>query len=88
MANNASYSLGPISNGVRLNAVAVTPGATTYNPPLTKLWVGVTGNISLTMAQTGTAVLLSNVPVGWINDVAVYSIPSSGTTATDIVGFF
>ena len=88
MANNATYALGPISPGVRQNCVAITPGTTTYNPPLTKLYVGVTGNISVTLTQSGTAVLLSNVPVGFINDIAIYSIPSASTTAQDMVGFW
>lgn len=86
MANNAPYALGPISNAPRTNAVAVTPGATTYNPPLTKLWIGGTGTLVLTMVQSGT-VTLTAVPVGWVEDVAIYSI-GGASTATNIVGFY
>jgi DNA-binding beta-propeller fold protein YncE len=86
MANNATFALGPISPGVRLNGVAVTLGAI-FDPPLSKLYVGGTGNLVLILAQTGT-VTLSAVPAGtWVDGVAVISVGAS-STATNIVGFF
>ena len=85
MANNATYALGPISNGVRLNAVAVTAGATTYNPPLTMLIAAGAGTITAVMAGTGT-VAIPIAANGTIADVAIYQVTTS--TATGVVGFF
>lgn len=86
MANNAPFALGPLSNGVRLNGTIVTPGTTTFNPPLTKLYVGVTGSIVAEMAGTGT-VTFTAVPAGtFINDVAIINIGTA--SATGIIGFW
>lgn len=86
MANNATYPLGPIAPGVRLNAVAVTPGATIFNPPLTALYVGGAGNITITMAQTGS-VTLTAVPAGtMLKDIAILSVTAAA--ATGLIGFF
>jgi hypothetical protein len=86
MANNAPYALGPIPPGPSLNAVAVTAGATVYNPPLTKLWVGGTGNVTIEMPQTGT-VTLTSIPAGtMLDNIAILSVPTA--TATGLVGFW
>lgn len=80
----ANYPPTPI--GPRTNGVAVTPGATIYNPPLTLLYIGTTGALVVTMANGGT-VTLPNVPVGWIYDLAVTNV-GAGTVASNITGFF
>lgn len=86
MANNATYALGPLSNGVRLNGTVVTPGTVVFNPPLTKLYVGSSGSIVAEMAQTGT-VTFTAVPAGsFINDVAIINIGTA--SATGIIGFW
>jgi hypothetical protein len=72
--------------GPRQNAVAVTPGATVYNPPLTLLYIGTTGALTVTLANGGT-VTLPNVPVGWINDLAISNV-GSATVASNITGFY
>jgi hypothetical protein len=86
MANNAPYALGPIAPGVSLNGEVINAGTVVYNPPLTKLYVGGTGNITAVMAQTGT-VTFTAVPTGsWIKDVAIIQVTTS--TATSVLGFW
>lgn len=81
MANYPTIPIGP-----RQNAVAVVPGATVYNPPLTALYVGTTGALVLTLSNSGT-VTLPNVPVGWINDLSIVNV-GSATVASNITGFY
>lgn len=87
MANNATYALGPIAPGVCLNGISVIAGTTVYNPPLAKLWVGGTGSITITMAQTGLALVLGSIPAGtMIENIAILSVTAA--TATGLVGFW
>lgn len=57
------------------------------------LWIGVTGNIAIVAAGDqsntlqGTAVTVSNVPVGWF-PVQVRRVMSTNTTASSIVAFY
>lgn len=57
------------------------------------LYVGVAGNINVvhagdnSNALAGTAVLYSNVPVGWF-PVQVRRVMATGTTATNLVGLY
>lgn len=86
MANNASYALGPLNNGPRLNSVAVTPGTTTYNPPLTKLFITTGGTLAITSPQTGSVTFMA--PSNFVlDDVAILNV-GSATTASGIIGFF
>lgn len=58
-----------------------------YSPPLTVLYVGGTGHLSLTLGNDGTAVLLSDVPQGtFITCFAISRVNDSDTTATLLVG--
>lgn len=69
--------------------VAITPSDdTTYNPPLRKLWVGVTGHIAVQLSGMSTALTLSNVPVGMLDDLRISKVMATGTTATTMVGFW
>lgn len=51
------------------------------------LYVGVAGNITAVMANSGTAVLFSNVAVG-IFPIQVFRVNATGTTATNIVALY
>ena len=69
-------------------AVAIGPGGTYAK----KLYVGVTGDITLITAAdqsgvgaVGTPVLFKAVPVGFL-DVQVRQVLATGTTATNILG--
>lgn len=59
---------------------AITPGVGIFKP-LRAIWVGVTGNITLTLG--GVSVTLTNVPVGllWVAPTSV-----TAATATGLVG--
>jgi DNA-binding beta-propeller fold protein YncE len=86
MANNATFALGPIGGGARLHSVAVTAATTVYNPPLTKLYVGGTGNITIVSPGTGT-VTLTAIPAGtFVDDVAILQLTTA--TATGLIGFW
>ena len=76
----------PIAPGVRTHGTIVTPGTTVYNPPLSKLFIGTTGTLSVTLAGDSTAVALPNVPVGFVNDLAIVNV-GTATTAGSIIGF-
>lgn len=64
-------------------AVAVTPHDTNSNV-FEALYVGVTGDVAVTM-RAGGDVTFKAVPVGILR-VAVEVVKSTGTTATDILG--
>lgn len=74
------------STAPSVKAVAVTPHDTTLIPQTRALYVGVTGNLNLTMAD-GVDVVFSNVPVG-IFPVQVLRVKSTSTTATSIVAMY
>ena len=77
---------GPAGAGVRQNGTIVTPGTLTYNPPLSKLYVGGAGNVTLVMTQSGT-VTLTGVPAGsFLNDLGITNVTTA--TATGLVGFY
>lgn len=65
-------------------AVAITPSDTLANA-FSAIYVGVTGDITLTPAGQTTAVLFKAVPVG-ILPVACSAIAATGTTASQLVG--
>jgi hypothetical protein len=79
MANFPQAPLGPRTNGV-----VVIVG--NFAPPLTALYVAGTGNITVTLSQSGT-VTLTGVPSGtWVNDISISSV--TALTATGVIGFF
>lgn len=66
-------------------AAAVTPG-TALGKPARAFYIGVAGNLALTM-EDGTTTTFNNVPAG-IFPVGAALVASSGTTATNIVALF
>ena len=76
-------SPGPVNH-----LVAVTKSNTTvYSPPLTKLYVGGTGDVALLASGDTVAQTIAGVAAGvWIVDVAIQKVMSTGTTATELIG--
>lgn len=65
-------------------AEAVTPSDTVDLVRMSRaLWVGVTGNIKVTMKE-GQVVTFSNLPVGW-HPLRVSRVWSTSTTATTMI---
>jgi hypothetical protein len=85
VANNAPYALGPTAPGVRMNSVVVNAGTVAYNPPLTKLYAGGAGDVTIVSPATGT-VTLGMVAGGSLSDVGIYQVTTA--TATGLIGFF
>lgn len=54
------------------------------------LYVGTGGDLAVIMAgdEGGSAVTFANVPGGAILPIKVYSVQSTGTTASDILGLY
>ncbi len=71
-------------------AVAVTPNNSTdlATFPTRGIYVGVSGNIKVDMAGTGTAIILKNLAAGVVHPLAVKRVYSTDTTATDIVAVY
>lgn len=67
-------------------AVAVTPNDTTVIPTTRALYIGVTGDVAVTMAD-GVAATFKAVPVG-VLPVQVKIVASTSTTATNIVALY
>lgn len=65
---------------------AVTPNDNTPLPQISALYVGVSGDLSIVMAD-GTSAVLKNHPVGYVPG-DVRQVKATGTTATNIVALF
>ncbi len=52
-------------------------------PATRSIYVGVTGNLNVVMAEDGATVVFPNVPVGWF-PVQVTSVTTANTTATSL----
>jgi len=63
----------------------ITPG-TAFSQPCRAIWVGTTGNITLTTVA-GQSITLTNVPVGLLN-IGASAVASGGTTASGLVGLY
>ncbi len=74
--------------GAAIHLVAITKSdSTIYNPPLTSLYVGGTGDVALLAYGDTVAVTLSAVPVGkTITEVLISKVMSTNTSATLMVG--
>lgn len=69
-------------------AVAVSYDASgLWAGPFSSIYVGTSGDLRIQCAGSSTPVTLKNCPVGFIDAVEVAYVYSSGTTATDLVGF-
>lgn len=80
------------SDGPAVRAVAVTPDDTTPIEPCRGLYIGVSGDVVVHMADqrnqaTSTAVTFKSAPVG-VLPVGVYRVLSTGTTATNILALY
>lgn len=67
------------------DAVAITTSDTASNNFM-DVYVGGAGNVKVTTAK-GTDVTFSGVPVGFKIGIEVSKVWSTGTTATNLVGF-
>lgn len=67
-------------------AVAITPSDATEFPPTRSIYVGVSGNIAVTMVDGQTVTFLS-VPIGIIA-LQVIKVLATGTTATDMIALY
>jgi hypothetical protein len=75
-------------SGARIHGMAITPGTTVYSPPLTSLWIGVSGSLVVTLAGDTVAVTIPLVPAATqFNDYQIINV-GSATTCSDIVGFW
>lgn len=52
------------------------------------LYVGVTGDVSVQMCETGTAIVFKAVPAGTVLPIAILRVNSTSTTATDMVSLY
>jgi len=69
-------------------ATEVTPHDTTViSPPSRSLYVGATGDLTVTM-EGGGDVLFKAVPAGVTLPIRVTKVKSTGTTATNIVALY
>ena len=80
--NNLTLTNGTIASGSTYNIYDHTAKA---QP---SLYVGVTGDVSVEMAGTGTAITYKGVPAGATLPINVTRVNSANTTATDIVALF
>lgn len=67
-------------------AVSVTPNDSTVLVTTRSLFVGVSGNLAVQMAD-GETITFANVPVG-IFPIQVDKVLSTGTTATNIIALY
>ena len=86
MPSNVLYSkeAGPVKGGI----VTITKSdSTVYSPPLRGIYVGGNGDLAITHTDGSTAVLVA-VSAGTMLPVSdVSKVLSTGTTATNIVGW-
>ena len=82
--NFAAYT--PGLDSPAQHAVAVTPSDTLDigSTASRALWIGVTGDVTVTTAGGETSVTFKAVPVGWLQ-VRATRVWNTGTTATNIV---
>jgi hypothetical protein len=77
----------PVEPNTASDAVAVTKSDTTvYSPPLRGLFIGGTGAVSV-VTQLGNTVTFTGCVAGQILPITCTKVRSTGTDATDIVGF-
>lgn len=69
------------------SAAAVTPSDTVDLAQPARLYVGVTGNLAVILANDETPVTFTAVPVGFL-PLIVKRVMSTSTTATSIVACF
>ncbi len=71
------------------SAVAVTPhDSTNLTQASAALFVGVGGDVSVEMAESGSAIVFKNVPSGSFMPIQVDRVNSTSTTATNILALY
>jgi len=70
------------------NAVAVTPHDSTNLTHTSTIYVGTTGDVSVQMSGTGTAIVFVGVPAGSFLPILVTRVNSTATDASDIVALY
>lgn len=71
------------------SAAAITPHDSTDLTETTRaIYVGTGGAISVEMVNTGSAIILSNIPDGSIIPMRVTRVNSTGTTASNLVALW
>lgn len=85
----ADYSQSQPAGLSARNGAVVTPNDSTDLAQVTRaVYVGTGGDLEVTMAGTGTAIVIPDVPAGAFLPICVARILSSNTTATGIVAFW
>jgi hypothetical protein len=91
MADNF-YKQKPTLDSVAQDGFAVTPSdSTVFSQPTRGLYVGVAGNISVTMLgynNSNTALTFTGVQAGTILPIRVIQVKATSTTASSIIGLF
>lgn len=83
---NGGQAVRTISHG-QLSAVAVTPSDSTTFNQTRGLYVGVAGNVAVTMAD-GTTITFNALTAGVVHPLSVKQVKATGTTATNIVALY
>lgn len=91
---NVNYSA-PADEAIAVtpsDSVAIVSGWVVYSKDASNdtnatrgLYIGTTGDVSVQMYRTGTAVVFKTVPAGVILPISVIRVNSTGTTASNIV---
>lgn len=91
MVLNDSFSAEQVSPPLEspgTSAAAVTPGVAELDPTPRALYVGVTGDVEVTMYETGTDIVFTAVPAGSVLPIRVSHVTATNTTATNIVAIW
>lgn len=79
----------PSAPGDATHAVAITPSDTTvYSPPLSQLYLPVTGAVAVLLSGDTVPVTLATAAAGMLSGFLIQKVMATGTTpSTNIVGF-
>lgn len=69
------------------SGASITPNDTTDLPRLARLYVGVSGDIAVILANDTVAIPLKNVPVGY-QPLIVKRVLATGTTASELIALY
>ena len=77
------------TGGYCFHAFSITPSDTDELPyVINRLYVGVAGDIKVTLVGDATPITLKAVPVGLISGLRIRHVIATGTTATNLIGFY
>lgn len=86
MANTGAYRSANATVAAH-GAVAVTKSDSTIIPVTRSLYIGTTGDVSVTMADGNPTIVFKNVPSGSVLPIQVSQVLNA-TTAADIVALY